>query len=238
MVGSITTQSPARRTIVALSWAVLFVTSLPMRAEDAPPAYCSPDDKTAHDFRSRNSSELLRWAYDDNWMAHASNALTRLSQGELTKRVMHDLDWTLHKWPNHVPAMQGMVQYFLAGGLSYNYDELGCYFTRARRFAPDDISVLLQEAYYYWRKSDYPRALAVYADALRIDPKSPDVHYNMGLVYFDQKDMAKALEHAQLAYSAGYPLPGLRNKLERAGQWKAPGPPTAANSAELAAPRR
>jgi tetratricopeptide (TPR) repeat protein len=47
-----------------------------------------------------------------------------------------------------------------------------------------------------------------------------NVYYNLGLVYFDLKDYEKALESAHKAYAGGFPLPGLRNKLERAGVWR------------------
>jgi hypothetical protein len=39
------------------------------------------------------------------------------------------------------------------------------------------------------------------------------LNYNIGLLYFDMGDYAKAVEHARVAYNAGYPLVGLRKKL-------------------------
>jgi tetratricopeptide (TPR) repeat protein len=148
-----------------------------------------------------------------------------LAKGEISRRVIYDLNWTLMRWPNHVPAMQGMVQYYLAGGVSYTFDPPECYFMRARRFAPDDISVLMQEAYFLSRKRERNRAIEVYEQALKLDPRSADVHYNMGLVYLDMNQPQKAVEHARLAYGSGYPLPGLRRKLERAGLWQQVVPP-------------
>jgi tetratricopeptide (TPR) repeat protein len=183
-------------------------------------AACTASDARPSDFRKRNQTSWLRWNYEDNWGAHTSPALDRLSKGELTRRVIYDLDWTLMRWPNHVPAMQGMVQYYLGGGLSYTFDPPECYFMRARRFAPDDISVLMQEAYFYSRKKDRSGAIAVYQEALKLDPNSTDVHYNMGLVYLDMNEPQKAVEHARLAYGNGYPLPGLKRRLERVGLWQ------------------
>jgi hypothetical protein len=48
-------------------------------------------------------------------------------------------------------------------------------------------------------------------------------------VYFDLKDYDKSLEHAQIAYAQGFPLPGLKHKLQKAGKWREP-PPVAAKT--------
>jgi tetratricopeptide (TPR) repeat protein len=47
---------------------------------------------------------------------------------------------------------------------------------------------------------------------------SAEIHYFLGMAYLKQKNLDKAAEHAKVAYSLGYPLPGLRNKLARAGR--------------------
>ena len=47
--------------------------------------------------------------------------------------------------------------------------------------------------------------------------QSPELKYFLGLVLFDMKDFEGAKENARLAYELGYPLPGLRDKLARAG---------------------
>lgn len=49
------------------------------------------------------------------------------------------------------------------------------------------------------------------------EEQSPELQYFIGLVLCDMKDYATAREHARLAYKLGYPLPGLRDKLARAG---------------------
>jgi tetratricopeptide (TPR) repeat protein len=47
--------------------------------------------------------------------------------------------------------------------------------------------------------------------------ESPELENSLGLAYFDAKQFEKAREHARLAYSLGFPLPALRDKLARAG---------------------
>ena len=68
--------------------------------------------------------------------------------------------------------------------------------------------------------------------ALELNPNSINAHYTLGLTYFELKQYAAANDHAQKAYELGAPLPGLREKLRRVGQWK----PNAASAA--AAPAR
>jgi len=42
-------------------------------------------------------------------------------------------------------------------------------------------------------------------------------YYNLGLLYADMKNWEKAVEYGQKAYKSGLDLPGLRQKLEKAG---------------------
>lgn len=50
------------------------------------------------------------------------------------------------------------------------------------------------------------------------DFKSAEINYTLGLLYFDRHDYVSARECATRAYSLGYPLPGLKNKLIGIGQ--------------------
>jgi tetratricopeptide (TPR) repeat protein len=44
-----------------------------------------------------------------------------------------------------------------------------------------------------------------------------DLHYALGLTLLDLNDLAGATQAAERAYGLGYPLPGLRNRLQKAG---------------------
>jgi tetratricopeptide (TPR) repeat protein len=52
------------------------------------------------------------------------------------------------------------------------------------------------------------------------ESESADLNYNLALILLDLKENDAALKHAQRAYSLGYPLPGLRNRLKQLGIWK------------------
>jgi tetratricopeptide (TPR) repeat protein len=55
------------------------------------------------------------------------------------------------------------------------------------------------------------------AGDVALEGKSAVIHYLLGLVLVDLKDFPAAQEHARRAYELGYPLPGLRDRLARAG---------------------
>ncbi len=49
---------------------------------------------------------------------------------------------------------------------------------------------------------------------------NPQLHYNVGLLYFELKEYDKSMANAKIAYEQGFNLPGLKDKLTRAGKWK------------------
>jgi len=52
-----------------------------------------------------------------------------------------------------------------------------------------------------------------------VEGESAEIHYNLGLILLELGDTDGAVEQATLAYSDGYPLPGLMHKLSRLGRW-------------------
>jgi tetratricopeptide (TPR) repeat protein len=186
-----------------------------------------------NDYRMHTSSKELQWAIQDGVRNHLDPARKRLRAGEFTEYTLADIVFILRHWPNHLPALQALIDYDLGGGRPYGYEATECYFEHALEFAPDDRNVILAKAYWRLKKGDRKTALSLYQDVLELDPESADAHYNLGLLYFDMSDFPKARDHAKAAYEAGFPLPGLRKKLERAGQWDTPPTAQAKPTAEL-----
>jgi tetratricopeptide (TPR) repeat protein len=60
------------------------------------------------------------------------------------------------------------------------------------------------------------KAATEYQKTIELKPDLAEAHYNLGLLYVDLGDYAKARKEADIAYAAGYPLQGLKNKLARA----------------------
>jgi tetratricopeptide (TPR) repeat protein len=48
---------------------------------------------------------------------------------------------------------------------------------------------------------------------------SAEINYTLGLMYAEQRSYGPARECAKRAYALGYPLPGLKKRLEKAGEW-------------------
>jgi len=160
-------------------------------------------------------------------------------RGGNTSTLGGDIDYTLRASPNHHRALNSMMNLALRlhtkkpQGAHYTLD---CYFDRALRFAPNDG--IVREIYgVYLSRTDRKRdAVRVLEDALQFENDDANLHYNLGLVYADLKDYPNALKHAQLAYRLGASLPGLRNKLEAAGQWRGSADKEAAAPASAGVP--
>ena len=153
---------------------------------------------------------------------HIRPAQKQLNAGNLNWDVMNNLHFVLQKVPNDHNALALLVQWAKAGGHDKKYAPPQCYLTWARQFTPDDITVLGYGGYYFYNKKDLDRATEWWEQALVVDAANADVNYNLGLLMFDQGRYADARTHAIAAYAAGYPLPGLREKLQQVGQWQQP----------------
>jgi tetratricopeptide (TPR) repeat protein len=135
----------------------------------------------------------------------------------------------LRAFPNHHRALYLIGEYQLRTKRSpppnANYSA-ECYFERAIAFRPADGAVRMIYGGFLHRKGDLQAALAQYRAALARLPDFPELHYNLGLLLVDLKDYEGAWEHAAIAYRGGYPLPGLRNKLQAAGHWRTAATPS------------
>lgn len=154
--------------------------------------------------------------------AHFTPGVERLTKGESTAYVGGDLDYTLRAFPNHHRALMSMSKLSLRDnkptptGARFSIE---CYFDRAFRFQPDDAMPRLIAGLYLSKQGRRAEALENLDLAAQLSDGNANLHYNMGLAYFELKEIDKAVVHAKKAYDAGFPLPGLRNKLHQAGAW-------------------
>lgn len=153
---------------------------------------------------------------------HFTPNVERLIRGE-SGSLGGDLDYTLLHFPNHHRALSAMARLGLRdktgkpAGARYSIE---CYFDRAIRFRPDDATVRSVFGGYLLSLGQEERALEQLKEAARLAQDNATIHYNLGLLYLKMKDFPHAREAAQRAYQLGFPLPGLRNKLQAAGQWQ------------------
>ncbi|MFV8835540.1 tetratricopeptide repeat protein [Aquisalimonas sp. APHAB1-3] len=138
------------------------------------------------------------------------------------RSLAQDLRYALNTFPNHHQALRSMTQLVQQEG-SLRPDglqrTLDCWFSRARRFNPDDGMVLMVHGMYYYDIGEYERAAEKMEAGLELEPGNHNIMYNLGLVYVEAGEYEKAREYAVKMYDQGFPLEGLRRKLHAAGHW-------------------
>jgi tetratricopeptide (TPR) repeat protein len=137
-----------------------------------------------------------------------------------------DLMYVLKSFPNHHRALNSMGRLWRearkknaipAKITPRNTAEY--YFEKAIKFAPRDGAVLLLYGIHLHRSGKQEEALSFYKQAETLMPGSPELHYNLGLLYLSMNNLKMARSYAVKAYNEHYPLQGLKKKLIRAGAW-------------------
>jgi Flp pilus assembly protein TadD len=159
-------------------------------------------------------------------MAHFTSDVENGVKGN-TAQIGGDLDYTLRAIPNHHRALATMARLSRNGkvlvvpGAKYPVE---CYFERAIRFTPDDGSVRSAYGSYLYSLGKNDQAMQMFRQGADLEPENPSVNYNLGLAYFNKKDYDNAAIYAKKAYALGFPLPGLKTKLQGVGKWNETAP--------------
>jgi tetratricopeptide (TPR) repeat protein len=155
---------------------------------------------------------------------HFNQDVESLVRGQSMASVGGDLEFMLRYVPNHHRALYSLVKLALRDKTEMPYQTnpytVRCWLQRGAVFSPEDGTVFLISGIYLGRLGRIDEAIAALERANELLPDDENVQYNLGLLYFDKKDFARSLSSAKRAYAAGFPLPGLRRKLEQAGQWR------------------
>jgi len=155
---------------------------------------------------------------------HFTPEVANLTRGK-SGNLGGDIDYTLRAFPNHPRALMAMVQLGerekVSKVASANYS-VECYLQRALQFRNDDGLVKMIYANYLAKKGRSKEALIQLNGAVELGEENASLDYNIGLIYLDLKEYDKALVFAHKAYGAGFPLPGLKDRLKRAGKWHEP----------------
>lgn len=189
-------------------------------AAHAAGGYCGPLSAGHYgpfDYRLRGTFDL-----DVVERAHFTPDIEAGVKGN-TGYLGQDLNYTLRAVPNHPRALSTLTQLAVRKKtlqIDHMMYPVECYFDRALRFAPDDGAVKAIYGNYLHSVGRANEALKMLQEAANLLPQDPTINYNLGLVYFDQKDYAGAMRHARVAYDLGFPLPGLKNKLAKVGKWE------------------
>ena len=159
---------------------------------------------------------------------HFTPEVEALIRGKQSTFVGVDLSYTLGAFPNHHRALMSMMQ--LGQKLKTPQPprteySVECYFLRALRFRADDTTVRMMYASFLATQTRVAEASQELAKVSTVAGDNAFIYYNMGQIYFDLKDYDKALENAHRAAMLGLTLTGLRDRLTRVGQWRAPAQP-------------
>ena len=129
-----------------------------------------------------------------------------------------DIGFMLNYFPNHPRGLMLLIE--LCEQWKSPRCDLQERFENAIAVNPNVAATYVLQGIYLYRAKRLPAAVTSLEKAVKLDPDSLNAHYNLGLVYFETKQFELANAHAQRAYQLGASVPGLRDKLKRAGQWK------------------
>ncbi len=156
--------------------------------------------------------------------AHFTPAVEQLKAGK-SSYLADDLSYTLRVFPNHPRALWSMTKLAMREKTekpAHSQYSVHCWFDRAIRFRPEDPNVRMIYGVYLINKGKSREAVEHLEIAASYEKDNANLNYNIGLAYFDLKQYDQSLDFAHRAYSLGFPLPGLKNKLVRAGKWREP----------------
>jgi tetratricopeptide (TPR) repeat protein len=196
--------------------ALLLLACVTAHATDDCPAYVKHDP--GGDYTNADDRQGL--AVVENF--HFTPNVERLVHGA-SGALGADISYTLEHFPNHHRALAAMSRLVLRDknrkphGARYTIE---CYFDRALRYRPEDARVHSLYGSYLLALGQTASALEQLEQAAQLEPDNATAHYNLGLLYVKTRDYEKARASAHKAYGMGFPLPGLKNQLVAAGEWR------------------
>lgn len=154
---------------------------------------------------------------------HFTPDVAALRRGASTIVIGADISYTLGVFPNHPAALMAMAD--LARKEKTQRPKgsplsIDCWFARAAVFAPDDVDVRLVRGVSLLKDGKAREAIDQLQQIEQTAPNNANLQYNLGLAHFSVGDYDRALDHAKKAYALGFPLPGLRNMLQKSGHWR------------------
>jgi tetratricopeptide (TPR) repeat protein len=154
---------------------------------------------------------------------HFPEDVETLRRGSTSRHIGKDITFVLRNFPNHpraLIAMAKLAQKEKADPPAGSAFTVACWFDRALRLTPNDPEVYLAYGVALLLQDKPKEAITALEKSDELRAGDANVHYNLGLAYFDLDNYDKSLEHAKKAYELGFPLQGLRNKLESVHRWQ------------------
>lgn len=156
---------------------------------------------------------------------HFTQKVQMLEKGS-TSSMPGDLGFVLNTIPNHPSALDAYSRYEKRYQESKQFRDskrtrrpgykVSCLFERAVRTFPQHAETFVVWGVHSYRNNRLDEAGEAFKKALSLEPDNVVAHYNLGLVYVDGGKFDMARQHAEVAYAGGYPLEGLRKRLQEA----------------------
>ena len=224
--------SPSLRAAVVGLFAIAGALASPAQAQ-VTASLCGPLQNAYGPFDYRTHREKLSIVENFHFTPEVE-ALIKGKSGSLGG----DIDYTLRASPNHHRALLALMR------LSERTADpqpaalprpLECYFERALRFQHDDPVARMIYARFLAFKNRREEAANQLTLAASHADRNPLTHYNVGLIYMELKDYARALEQAHKALALGLTRTALKEQLQAAGHWREPVLPEQARPSSAAA---
>jgi tetratricopeptide (TPR) repeat protein len=154
--------------------------------------------------------------------AHFTPEVERLSRGK-SSTIGGDLAYTLRVFPTYPRALKAAAAYERKRGPAA-VKEMGfstqCWFDRAVAYRSNDPNVRIVIATEFIKRGQKDAAREHVRVAEQFAKDNGAISYNVGLLYFELGDYEQSMSFARQAYDLGLNLPGLKQKLTKAGKWK------------------
>jgi tetratricopeptide (TPR) repeat protein len=148
---------------------------------------------------------------------HLGPCEKRLSERDYP-RTLSECGFILRIFPNHPTAL------LLTADACSQWKSPKCMledvFANAIAINPKAAETFVVQGIYRTRTKQYDQAIQSFKYALELQPNMMNAHYNIALAYLEAQQFDLANQHAQKAYNLGATLPGLRERLTKAGYWK------------------
>jgi tetratricopeptide (TPR) repeat protein len=153
------------------------------------------------------------------YLDRARQTRNELQRSRLLQQSINAQSFTQARTPAEHPMYAVMAyQIGLAYQMSGDAPKAEAAFDQAIKVQPATPVGYQGKASLYREQKRYEDARDVLLEADKVTGgTSAEIKYFLGLVMFDLKSYDEARTYAEQAYELGYPLPGLANKLARAG---------------------
>lgn len=166
-------------------------------------------------------NHVHHWCAGMVWLSRARSETDQKLRDSKLNSAIKETKYTLERLPADSPVMPSIL--VTMGLICQEQKNDPCAISNfnnaiaARSTDPTPYSALAV-LYRKRKEMDLARDILLRGDKAT-EGQSGELKYNLGLILLEIGDVNGALEQAHIAYAAGYPLPGLKNKLKRLGRW-------------------